>query len=192
VQPFTPQLRSHTEISVPTSQVNLFSEAHKHFPLPEAYAYGIDTYNDIRYTAPWLLPPDQQAKLPYLGLQSNLTALLKVQASHDWVTVFLYTAGHADFTLNCIYSYIHYGKVSCGGPGCAAAAAAAAPRCCPRTPLPPAAPTGPGSPQAHNFVAYTFDNASLDSCLSYKLPCYNATSLLTGQLRQPALHVLNE
>ncbi len=142
--PPPPNLVASAAATHATPQVDLLREPHKHFPLPEAYAYGIDTYNDIRYTAPWLLPPDQQAKLPYLGMENNLTALLKVQASHDWVTVVLYTSGHADMTLNCIYSYIHFGK-------------------------------------AHNLVVYTFDNVSLASCRDFKLPCYNATSLLPGR-----------
>jgi hypothetical protein len=84
--------------------VNLFREAHKHFQLPEAYAYAINTYGNILYTASWLLTPEQKATLPYVGLENDLTALLRVQASHNWVTVFLWTAGQADLTLNCIHS----------------------------------------------------------------------------------------
>ena len=127
-------------------KVDLFIEAHKHFQLPEAYAHapaGLDT--DIRGTAPWLLSPAHQAELPYLGLEDDLTALLKVQSSHNWVSVFLFNSGFADLTVNCIYSYINYGK-------------------------------------AHNYVVYAFDDVSLKHCMRFKLPCYNATSLLMGML----------
>lgn len=47
--------------------------------------------------------------------------------------------------------------------------------------------------QARNYIVATFDEASLQSCLDHRLPCYNATHILGeaqgAQLADRTLHI---
>jgi hypothetical protein len=100
---------------------------------------------DIRFVAPWLLPDSMRTRLPYLGLHNDLTALLKLQSYNNWIAIFPYTKGQVEFGLNCVNSYLTYGK-------------------------------------AFNYIVYTFDDASLAHCQNFSLPCFNASSYLTGDV----------
>jgi hypothetical protein len=61
-------------------------------------------------TPPWLLPTS--ALLGYTGLDSNLDKLLQVQAQRGWVTLVPFVAGQEELALNCIASYLAYGKAA--------------------------------------------------------------------------------
>jgi hypothetical protein len=72
---------------------------------------------------PWLLtlPPK---KIKYIGLQNDLKRLVNQQHTSRWVTVFMFNKGVQRWALNCIYSYIKFGRVGCMHGPCATQEAA--------------------------------------------------------------------